>query len=237
MNARDRIFCAIDTSDIEEALLLAELLSGEVGALKLGKEFFTAHGPGGLDRIAERNHRIFLDLKFHDIPNTVAGAVRAAAALGCFMLTVHASGGGAMLEAAVDVAAGAGPGAPKIVAVTVLTSLDDRDLATVGQSAPAADQVLRLARLAESAGLDGVVCSPREAAMLRSALPLEFELVVPGVRPVWADAGDQKRVTTPGEAVAAGADRLVVGRPITRSDDPAGAARRIAGEIAEALAP
>ena len=237
MNARDRIFCAIDTSDIEEALLLAELLSGEVGALKLGKEFFTAHGPGGLDRIAERNHRIFLDLKFHDIPNTVAGAVRAAAALGCFMLTVHASGGGAMLEAAVDAAAGAGPGAPKIVAVTVLTSLDDRDLATVGQSAPAADQVLRLARLAESAGLDGVVCSPREAAMLRSALPPEFELVVPGVRPVWADAGDQKRVTTPGEAVAAGADRLVVGRPITRSDDPAGAARRIAGEIAEALAP
>lgn len=237
MNASDRIICAIDTSDLEEALLLAELLSGEVGALKLGKEFFTAHGPGGLDRIVERNHRIFLDLKFHDIPNTVAGAVRAAAALGCFMLTVHASGGRAMLEAAVDAAARAGPDAPGIFAVTVLTSLDDRDLATVGQSTPAADQVMRLARLAESAGLDGVVCSPREAAMLRSALPAEFELVVPGVRPIREDAGDQKRVTTPGEAVAAGADRLVVGRPITRSDDPAGAARRIAGEIAEALAP
>lgn len=236
MNASDRIICAIDTSDLEEALLLAELLSGEVGALKLGKEFFTAHGPGGLDRIAERNHRIFLDLKFHDIPNTVAGAVRAAAALGCSMLTVHASGGGAMLEAAVDAAAGAGPDAPRIFAVTVLTSLDDRDLATVGQSAPAADQVMRLARLAESAGLDGAVCSPREAAMLRSALPAKFELVAPGVRPLWDDGGDQKRVATPGEAVAAGADMLVVGRPITRSGDPAGAARRIAGEIAEALA-
>lgn len=233
MNASDRIICAIDTSDLEEALLLAELLSGEVGALKLGKEFFTAHGPAGLGRVAERNHRIFLDLKFHDIPNTVAGAVRSAAALGCWMLTVHASGGSEMLKAAVDAAAGA----PRIFAVTVLTSLDDRDLAAVGQSAPAADQVMRLARLAESAGLDGVVCSPRETAMLRSALPAEFELVVPGVRPLRADADDQKRAATPGEAVAAGADRLVVGRPITRSDDPAGAARRIASEVAEALAP
>ena len=233
MNASDRIICAIDTSDLEESLLLAELLSGEVGALKIGKEFFTAHGPAGLGRVAERNHRIFLDLKFHDIPNTVAGAVRSAAALGCWMLTVHASGGSEMLKAAVDAAAGS----PRIFAVTVLTSLDDRDLAAVGQSAPAADQVMRLARLAESAGLDGVVCSPREAAMLRSALPAEFELVVPGVRPFRADAGDQKRAATPGEAVAAGADRLVVGRPITRSDDPAGAARRIASEIAEALAP
>ena len=230
----DRIFCAIDTPVLDEALILAELLAGEVGAIKLGKEFFVANGPDGVRRIAAEGHPIFLDLKFHDIPNTVAGAIRSAAGLKCALLTVHASGGPAMLAAAAAAAADAKPKRPRVVGVTVLTSLDDNDLAAVGQQGPAADQVLRLARLAEAAGLDGVVCSPHEVAMLRAALGETFSLVVPGVRPDWAGADDQKRVMTPAEAVAAGADHLVIGRPITRSDDPVGAARRIADEIAGA---
>jgi orotidine-5'-phosphate decarboxylase len=231
----DRIFCAVDTPVLDDAVMLAELLAGEVGAIKLGKEFFTAHGPDGVRRIADCGHKIFLDLKYHDIPNTVAGAIRAASRLRCTVLTVHASGGPAMLEAARDAAAEAGPKRPKVVAVTVLTSLDDGDLAAVGQQGPAAQQVLRLARLAETSGLDGVVCSPHEVAMLRGELGDEFALVVPGVRPDWAGADDQKRIMTPGEAVAAGADHLVIGRPITKSDDPVGAAQRIAEEISNAV--
>ena len=230
----DRIFCAIDTPDLADALLLAELLAGEVGAIKLGKEFFTAHGPDGVRKVAACGHKIFLDLKYHDIPNTVAGAIRAAAGLNCTVLTVHASGGPPMLEAAMAAAAEAGRKRPKVVAVTVLTSLDDGDLAAVGQHGPAADQVLRLARLAEASGLDGVVCSPHEVGLLRREIGDAFALVVPGVRPDWAGADDQKRVMTPGEAIAAGADHLVIGRPITKSADPVGAARRIAVEIADA---
>ncbi len=230
----DRIFCAIDTPDLADALLLAELLAGEVGAIKLGKEFFTAHGPDGVRKVAACGHKIFLDLKYHDIPNTVAGAIRAAAGQNCTVLTVHASGGPAMLEAAMAAAAEAGRKRPKVVAVTVLTSLDDGDLAAVGQHGPAADQVLRLARLAEASGLDGVVCSPHEVGLLRREIGDAFALVVPGVRPDWAGADDQKRVMTPGEAIAAGADHLVIGRPITKSADPVGAARRIAVEIADA---
>lgn len=230
----DRIFCAVDTPKIDDALMLADLLAGEVGAIKLGKEFFTAHGPDGVRKIADCGHKIFLDLKYHDIPNTVAGAIRAASRLSCAVLTIHASGGPAMLEAARDAAAEAGHKRPKVVAVTVLTSLDDTDLAAVGQNGPAADQVMRLARLSRDSGLDGVVCSPHEVAMLRDALGDEFALVVPGVRPDWAGADDQKRIMTPGEAIAAGAGHLVIGRPITKSDDPIGAARRIADEIANA---
>ena len=230
----DRIFCAVDTPVLDDALLLADLLSGEVGAIKLGKEFFTAHGPDGVRKIADLGHRIFLDLKYHDIPNTVAGAVAAAGRLNCAVLTVHASGGSAMLEAAAKAAMEAGSKRPKIVAVTVLTSLDDADLIAVGQAGPAGQQVLRLARLAENSGVDGVVCSPQEVALLRAEIGSAFSLVVPGVRPDWAGADDQKRVMTPGEAIAAGADHLVIGRPITRSEDPVGAARRIADEIAGA---
>ncbi len=230
----EKIFCAVDTTDLDAALALAELLSGEVGGLKLGKEFFTAHGPDGVAQVAATGHRIFLDLKYHDIPNTVAGAVRAAAGLGVHMLTIHASGGAAMMRAAADAARDAGElgeARPMILAVTVLTSLDEEDLAAVGQIGPIAAQVSRLAGLAKSAGVDGAVCSPLEIAALKSSLGADFALVVPGVRPDWAGADDQKRVMTPGDAVSAGADFLVIGRPITRADDPVSAARRIADEL------
>lgn len=228
---KDRIFCAVDTPSMEEAGLLAGLIKDEVGGLKLGKEFFTGLGPDGVRRLASTGLDIFLDLKFHDIPNTVAGAVRAACSLGVAMLTVHASGGPAMLRAAVDAASAKGDSRPQILAVTVLTSLDDADLEAVGQRGPAAEQVLRLATLARDCGVDGIVCSPKEIPPLRAALGPDIALVVPGIRPDWAAAGDQKRVMTPAEAVAAGADYLVVGRPITQADDPIDAARRIAAEI------
>lgn len=229
--AIDRVFCAVDTPNLDEAVLLAELLAGEVGGIKLGKEFFTAQGPDGLRRVASFGHRIFLDLKYHDIPNTVAGAVRAAAGLGCAFVNVHASGGPAMLKAAVKAADDAGADRPKLLAVTVLTSLDEDDLAAVGQTGPADQQVLRLARLAEQCGMDGVVCSPRETTMLRDTLGDHMVLMTPGVRPDWSSADDQKRVMTPGDAVAAGSDYVVLGRPIRTADDPVGAARRVVAEI------
>lgn len=231
----DRIFCAVDTPKLDDALMLADLLAGEVGAIKLGKEFFVAHGPGGVKRVADCGHKIFLDLKFHDIPNTVAGAIRAALQLNCALMTVHASGGPAMLTAAREAAAEAGAKRAKIVAVTTLTSLDKSDLAAVGLQGRPEDQVLRLAHLTAASGIDGVVCSPREVALLRRELGDDFALVVPGVRPEWAGADDQKRIMTPGEAVAAGANHLVIGRPITKSDDPVSATRRIADEIAKSV--
>jgi len=229
--ARERLICAVDTPRLEEAALLAELLRGEVGALKLGSEFFTAHGPDGVRRIAAMGHRIFLDLKYHDIPNTVGAAVRAAAGLGCQMLTVHAAGGAAMLAAAVEAARAAAGSKLEVLAVTVLTSLAEADLAAVGQTGPIGRQVARLAALARQSGIDGVVCSPHEIAALRSGLGDDLRLVVPGVRPLWSSRDDQKRVMTPGEAIAAGADALVIGRPITRADDPVAACRRIVAEF------
>lgn len=237
MDAKDRIFVALDTTDLDRAVTLARALSGRVGGVKLGKEFFTARGPQGVAAVTAERLPLFLDLKFHDIPNTVAGAVASAAALGCFMLTVHASGGGAMVRAAAeaaDKAASAAGHKPLVVAVTVLTSLADDDLDQVGQKGPVAEQVDRLGRLAFGSGADGLVASPLEVAGLRAALGPDCVLVVPGVRPGWAGADDQKRIMTPGEAVASGADYLVIGRPITRADDPAGAAKRIAEEIAGA---
>lgn len=226
-----KILCAIDTTDMGAALGLTEALRDQVGGVKLGKEFFTAQGPDGIARIAETGHRIFLDLKFHDIPNTVAGAVRAAAGLGCFMLTIHASGGAAMIEAAVEAKGGAA--GPKIIAVTVLTSLGEADLTEIGQTGPIPEQVLRLGRLAQANGADGIVASPHEVAALRGALGADIDLIVPGVRPAWAGADDQKRIMTPSDAVRAGADFLVIGRPITQAADPAAAVQRIAAEIAD----
>jgi orotidine-5'-phosphate decarboxylase len=225
-----KIFVALDTTDLDHALALGRNLAGLVGGVKLGKEFFTALGPDGVRAVADLGMPVFLDLKFHDIPATVAGAVRAALALKPFMLNVHALGGAAMLRAAAD-AAGDGPDRPMVLAVTVLTSLGDEDLAAIGVANPSADQVLRLARLARDQGLDGVVCSAREAAALRDDLGPDFKLVVPGIRPEWAAADDQKRIVTPADAVALGADYLVIGRPITGAADPADAARRIADEL------
>jgi orotidine-5'-phosphate decarboxylase len=237
--AADRVFAAIDTPDLARAAALAQALRGAVGGIKIGKELFTAHGPDGVRGVAG-GERLFLDLKFHDIPNTVAGAVRAAVHLHPFIVNVHASGGRAMMQAAAEAAREAAEDLdvprPLVIAVTVLTSLDDADLEAVGQRGPAADQVKRLAALTQKCGLDGVVCSPREIKALRKLCGPDFALVVPGIRPAWAATGDQKRIMTPGEAIALGADYLVIGRPITSAPDPAAAARRVADEIAEATA-
>lgn len=225
------VYVALDTTDKDQAARWAGSLVGHVGGLKLGLEFFGAHGPQGIAQVAQKGVPVFVDLKFHDIPNTVAGAVRSVLALKPTILTVHASGGPAMLRAAMDAAKTAGDARPKIVAVTVLTSLDAGDLAAVGQTGDAALQVVRLAKLAQQAGVDGIVCAPTEAKMVRDACGKNFFLVVPGVRPAWADANDQKRVMTPKEAIDAGANVLVIGRPITQAADPAAAAERINGEL------
>jgi orotidine-5'-phosphate decarboxylase len=234
LNPRERIFVALDTQDLGRAAALARGLAGLVGGVKIGKEFFTAHGPDGVRAVAG-GVPLFLDLKFHDIPNTVAGALRSAIHLRPAFVNVHAAGGRAMLEAAVQAVAegaeDAGVPRPRLLGVTVLTSLGEDDLGEVGQNGPLADQVLRLARLAQSCGLDGVVCSPREIAALKAACGPAFVLMVPGIRPHWAASGDQKRVMTPAEALAAGADYLVIGRPVTAAQDAAAAARRIAEEI------
>jgi orotidine-5'-phosphate decarboxylase len=232
MTKANPIFVAVDTPDLAKARALAEKLRGRVHGLKLGLEFFMANGAAGYREIAALGLPIFLDVKLHDIPNTVAGAVNSVLPLKPAFLTIHTSGGDAMMRAAADVAAKAGAGRPKLLGVTVLTSLDKNDLAAVGQETDTAKQVTHLAKLAQASGLDGVVCSPEEVKTLRHAFGPDFILMVPGIRPVWATAGDQKRVLTPKEAIDAGASYLVIGRPITGADDPASAAQRIAGEIA-----
>jgi orotidine-5'-phosphate decarboxylase len=225
------IFVALDTPNLDQAAAWAEAVRPCVGGVKLGLEFFNSNGPDGVKRIVDLGLPVFLDLKFHDIPNTVAGAVRAVAGLGATIVNVHASGGSAMLRAAAEAAAEHGADRPLVIAVTVLTSLDKQDLADVGQMGPAAAQVERLARLTQSCGFDGVVCSPAEIATLRAACGDDFNLIVPGIRPTWASTGDQKRIMTPREARDLGATILVVGRPITGADDPAAAAARIMEEL------
>jgi orotidine-5'-phosphate decarboxylase len=224
------VYVALDTTDLDYARGLAERVRAHVGGLKLGLEFFSAHGPDGVRGFEGSGLPVFLDLKFHDIPNTVAGACRAAAGLGVSILNVHAQGGAAMMRAAVEAARSVSPSA-KVIAVTMLTSLSDEDLPSVGLVPPVADQVLRLASLARQCGLDGVVCSAHEIARLRSELGPDFLLVVPGIRPIGSAAGDQRRVMGPAEALAAGADVLVIGRPITAAQDPAQAARDIAQSL------
>jgi orotidine-5'-phosphate decarboxylase len=219
MKKPPRIIVALDFPDEVSALALVDRLDPRRSRLKVGKELFTRLGPAFLRRLEKRGFDVFLDLKFHDIPNTVAAACAAAADLGVWMVNVHASGGRSMMEAAKNrLAAFERP--PLIVAVTVLTSLDADDLAQIGCPGDPLDRVLRLARLAQDAGLDGVVCSPREAARVRGALGPDFLLVTPGVRPAGGEIGDQKRVMTPAEAVVAGADYLVIGRPITAAAEP-----------------
>jgi len=227
-----RLLCAVDTTDLEKATELAGRLHGHVGALKLGLEFFCSHGPRGVRQVIGDSHGLFLDLKLHDIPNTVAGGMRGIAPLRPFLTTIHASGGAAMMAAAVEAAAmNDSHERTKVIAVTMLTSMDASDVEAVGMRGPAADQVLRLADLALEAGVDGVVCSPLETARLRSHCGPEFLLVVPGIRPASAERGDQKRVMTPREAVEAGASYIVVGRPITQAADPVAAADAIVADI------
>ena len=220
------IFVAIDTPDLERALAIAKAVREHVGGVKLGLEFFSAAGPEGVRRIAALGLPLFLDLKLHDIPNTVAKAVAALAPLEPAILTVHATGGHEMLLAAKRAA----PPATKVVAVTLLTSLDEADLGDLGIQWSPADQVTRLARLAREAGVDGIVCSGAEVSEARAAWPNGF-FVVPGIRPAGADVGDQKRVATPAGALKDGASVLVIGRPITAAADPAVAARDIAASL------
>ncbi len=233
-----RLYCAIDTPDLERARWLVRNISPITGTAKLGLEFFNAQGPQGVRAVmAEADGvSLFLDLKFHDIPNTVAQAVRAATALQPEFLNVHASGGLEMMQAARDAAHGEaaklGIAAPSLLAVTVLTSLDDAALGEVGQAAPAAAQVVRLAQLTRKAGLDGIVCSAHEIELLRRECGPDFVLMVPGIRPAGSAANDQKRIMTPAEALCKGATHLVAGRPITAAPDPVAAARQILADMA-----
>mmetsp|Transcript_52145 Transcript_52145/g.86486 ORF Transcript_52145/g.86486 Transcript_52145/m.86486 type:complete len:248 (+) Transcript_52145:18-761(+) len=230
------VFCAIDTQDLETAHNLVTQLQIPGIGIKLGLEFFCAQGATGVKSIQASipGASIFLDLKFHDIPNTVAGAIRAVVPLRPALINVHAGGGPEMMSAAASAAREAaeklGIPRPRVLAVTVLTSLDQSDLQAVGQTCPVEDQVVRLAKLAQQCGMDGVVCSAKEIKLIRTACGPDFALVVPGIRPVGDSQSDQKRVMAPGEAMAAGATSLVVGRPITASEKPQLAAAAIVEE-------
>src|SRR5437868_709201 len=230
---RDRIIVALDFPAAPEARRTAALLGPEVGWLKIGKQLFTAEGPALVRELAQAGHNIFLDQKFHDIPATVAGAVKAAAALGVGIITVHGSGGSKMLHAAVQ-AAHESEAPPMIVAVTVLTSHTDAELQEIGVAGHVVDQALRLASLARAAGCDGVVASAQEAPEIRRELGSGFAIIAAGIRPAGADHHDQARVVTPAEAIRAGVTHIVVGRPITSAADPRAAAKAIANEIAGA---
>lgn len=231
-SARERLIVALDVSSATKARDLVHRIGTEAGLYKVGLQLFTAEGPGFVRELVSSGRKVFLDLKFHDIPNTVGQAVRQAADLGVSMLTIHGTGGIAMLKAAADAAAGR----VTLLAVTVLTSMNDDDLQEVGVAGRVLDQALRIASLARSAGFGGVVSSPREAAQLRRSLGEGFAIVTPGVRPLGSALNDQQRVATPGEAIASGATHVVVGRPITHAVDPAEAARAITGEIQRAQA-
>lgn len=232
-----QLLIALDVDTAAQAATLAAELEGVVGGLKIGSQLFTSEGPSIVHALRARGHRVFLDLKFHDIPNTVVGAVRAATRLGVWMLTIHTSGGAAMMRAAVDAAESEaraiGVARPLIVGVTVLTSLDQAALADVGVEREMASQVESLARLAHASGIDGIVCSPLEAARLRAACGPSFLLVTPGIRPREASAGpsdDQARTLSAAEAIAAGASYLVVGRPVLKAPSPREAALALARE-------
>ena len=234
----DQLLVALDVETGARALELADMLRGVAGGFKIGSRLFTSEGPSIVRALTERGDRVFLDLKFHDIPNTVATAVAAATSLGVWMLNVHASGGSRMMQAARDAARDAaersGVAPPIVIAVTVLTSMNAEALAQSGVERPVLDQVVRLAQLAQSSGLDGVVASPQETAVIRRECGAGFSIVTPGIRgggAVTSGKDDQERTMSPGEAVAAGASYIVVGRPIIASADPRGAAEAIAKEI------
>jgi orotidine-5'-phosphate decarboxylase len=240
VSAKDRIIVALDVSDMQTAEKLVRMLGGEIGYFKVGMELYYSVGSAVIDMIKAAGSRVFLDLKLHDIPNTVAQGARAIARTGADMINVHAAGGSEMMkktaQALADLGAETGKPRPQLIAVTVLTSLDQQAATDeVGLSRPIHEQVQHWARLAQLAGLDGVVASPQELAGIRDICGPEFITVIPGVRPAWADKNDQKRIMTPGEAVAAGATHLVIGRPITRASDPREAVAMIIQEIEEAL--
>jgi orotidine-5'-phosphate decarboxylase len=223
---RSPVIVALDYACASEALALADRLSPAECRLKVGKELFTAEGPAVVRALQDRGFELFLDLKFHDIPNTVAAAVATAADLGVWMVNVHASGGRRMMTAARERLQQGGYGT-KLIAVTVLTSMERADLADIGLDIEPLEQVRRLAALTADCGLDGVVCSAQEAAMLRAARGPRFLLVTPGIRPVASEADDQRRIMTPEQAVAAGVNYMVIGRPVTQAADPAAALRAI----------
>lgn len=235
LNPSERILCALDTTDPHAAFGLAGKLRKYVGGIKLGLEFFGACGPSGFAHVAKSGIPIFLDLKLHDIPNTVAKAIHALMPLKPSIMTIHTSGGPAMMHAAAEAATKAaydvGCARSLLVGVTILTSLDEDDLTAVGLSTPLKSQVVRMAKLAQKNGLDGVVCSPFEITAIREACGPDFKLVVPGIRPKGSSVGDQKRIMTPKEAVTKGADYIVIGRPITQADDPKKAAQDIAEDL------
>jgi orotidine-5'-phosphate decarboxylase len=225
-----RIIVALDYPGADAALQLVGQLSPELCRLKVGKELFTRAGPQLVESLVGRGFDVFLDLKFHDIPNTVASACHAAADLGVWMLNVHALGGARMLESAREGVGRAGH-APLLIAVTVLTSMDETDLAAVGLAGAPLDNVMRLARLAQQSGLDGIVCSSREVTSLRAELDPGFKLVTPGIRPAGSQTDDQRRIMTPVDAIRNGSDYLVIGRPVTQADDPVGVLRTINSEL------
>ena len=227
---QDKIIIALDVPDTDGAMRLLDAL-GTPTLCKIGLELFTAKGPSVVRAVQERGSEVFLDLKFHDIPNTVGHAVRSAADLGVSMTTLHASGGPVMLEAAAKAAAASGNSDLLLLAVTVLTSMDTAQLAATGIAVEPKEQVLRLATLALSSGIGGIVCSPLEVTAIRNSLGNDLRIVTPGVRPIWAATGDQKRVMTPAEAVKAGSDWLVIGRPITASENPKDSYAKVVAEL------
>jgi len=238
----DRAIIALDTPDEQKALEIVRLLKTKISIFKVGLELFCSAGPGIVKKINMEGCRVFLDLKFHDIPNTVAGAARAAVSTGTFMFNIHASGGREMMKKAreavdlvYDEMQEADIFKPLLIAVTVLTSLDDRDLADINIAKSTQDQAVDLAKLAKECGLDGVVASPKEISAIRQALGRDFVIVTPGVRPTWASAQDQKRVMTPAQALEAGADYIVIGRPVTAAPDPVKAIEAIFKESYKTL--
>ncbi|QFT54344.1 orotidine-5'-phosphate decarboxylase [Microbulbifer sp. THAF38] len=226
------VIVALDYDNADAALSMADQLDPSLCRVKVGKELFTIAGPDLVRALVDRGFEVFLDLKFHDIPNTVAAAVKAAARLGVWMVNVHASGGERMMRAAADALSELGEGRPLLIGVTVLTSTTQEELAATGVGKPLEEQVLNLAAQAQSCGLDGVVCSAREAEALKEACGPDFALVTPGIRPAGSDAGDQRRTLTPSEALNQGSDYLVIGRPITAAEYPLTALQDILAEIA-----
>lgn len=229
-NSNSRIIVALDFDNEKDALALVERLDPARCRLKVGKEMFTRSGPQLVEKLVSQGYDVFLDLKFHDIPNTVAGACRSAAELGVWMVNVHTLGGRKMMAAARE-AIDKSSSRPLLIGVTILTSMGEQDIAEVGLSGTPADNVNRLALLANDTALDGVVCSPKEVEMLRQSVSSDFKLVTPGIRPAWAEKGDQTRITTPADAVRLGSDYLVIGRPVTAAADPLDALLRIEAEL------